>query len=471
VSITEDVRSEDRPPSGPPPGESGGFGGGGQYDKTPPQDIAAEQCVLGGMLLSKDAIADVVEILKSNDFYRPLHATIFDAILDLYGRGEPADAITVAAALADSGDLGRVGGAPYLHTLISTVPTAANASYYARIVGERAVLRRLVEAGTRIVQLGYGSGSGGRDVDDLVDLAQQAVYDVTERRVSEDFAVLADMLQPTLDEIEAVGAQGGVMTGVPTGFTDLDRLLNGLHAGQLVIVAGRPGLGKSTASMDFARNAAVRHNLASAIFSLEMSKVEIVMRLLSAEARVPLHVLRSGQLSDDDWTKLARRMGEISEAPLFVDDTPSMNLMEIRAKARRLKQRHDLKLIVVDYLQLMTSPKRTESRQQEVADLSRGLKLLAKEVECPVIAVSQLNRGPEQRTDKRPQLSDLRESGSIEQDADVVILLHRDDYYDKESPRAGEADFIVAKHRNGPTDTVTVAAQLHLSRFVDMAVV
>jgi len=261
-----------------------------------------------------------------------------------------------------------------------------------------------------------------------------------------------------------------MMTGVPTGFSDLDRLLNGLHPGQLIIVAGRPGLGKSTVSMDFARNAAIRSNCASAIFSLEMSKIEMVMRLLSAEARVPLHVLRSGQLTDDDWSKLARRMGEISEAPIFVDDTPSMNLMEIRAKARRLKQRHNLKLLVVDYLQLMTSPKRTESRQQEVADLSRGLKLLAKEIECPVIAVSQLNRGPEQRTDKRPQLSDLRESGSIEQDADVVILLHRDDYYDKESPRAGEADFIVAKHRNGPTDTVTVAAQLHLSRFVDMAI-
>ncbi|MGX7677201.1 replicative DNA helicase [Plantactinospora sp. DSM 117369] len=987
VSVTDDVRGESRPSRGesrpsapsadvPAPRD-------GQFDKTPPQDIAAEQCVLGGMLLSKDAIADVVEILRTNDFYRPVHSTVFDAILDLYGRGEPADAITVAAALADSGDLARIGGAPYLHTLIASVPTAANASYYARIVGERAVLRRLVEAGTRIVQLGYGSaGGGGRDVDDVVDLAQQAIYDVTEKRVSEDFAVLADMLQPTLDEIEAVGAQGGVMTGVPTGFTDLDRLLNGLHPGQLVIVAGRPGLGKalaldtplptpagwttmgnvkvgdqllgadgrpttvthafdvlhnrpcyevefsdgsvivadgehlwktttrasrrqraegkrshqwsadaratataahqtamaepdelitfreavaltgeqfrnvlhivgaevgfagevareyiragkpwrrtniraysrralmaalarrvnrlmnventanhgepittagiaitlrhptdgrlnhavenalpielpcrddlpippytlgvwlgdgstrsarfttadpemvthvredgfivapvgtetlaysikvaglnplpdrdcivcgnsftprgpsvrtcgqscggkskglvnpadrtgcascgklpesgwtgarrcaschnrwgsfvgylraagvlgdkhiptaylraseaqrrallaglmdtdgtvtptgslqfavtsrrlaedtrelivslgyrcsvntkrvkgkteetstayilnfsteddvfrltrkkiahkercrtngtartgcryivdvrpvpsvpvrcvtvdnadhlylagrsmipthnSTASMDFARNAAIRHNCASAIFSLEMSKVEIVMRLLSAEARVPLHVLRSGQLSDDDWTKLARRMGEISEAPLFVDDTPNMNLMEIRAKARRLKQRHDLKMIVVDYLQLMSSPKRTESRQQEVAELSRGLKLLAKEVECPVIAVSQLNRGPEQRTDKRPQLSDLRESGSIEQDADVVILLHRDDYYDKESPRAGEADFIVAKHRNGPTDTVTVAAQLHLSRFVDMAIV
>src|SRR5690242_7332630 len=444
--------------------------GGDAFERTPPQDVAAEQCVLGGMLLSKDAIADVVEILRAPDFYRPAHLTIYEAILDLYGRGEPADAITVAAALADANQLAKVGGAPYLHTLISTVPTAANASYYARIVAERAVLRRLVEAGTRIAQLGYGTGTNGRDVDDIVDLAQQAIYDVTEKRVSEDFAVLAEMLQPTLDEIEAVGAQGGVMTGVPTGFSDLDRLLNGLHPGQLVIVAGRPGLGKSTAAMDFSRAASVKHNMASAIFSLEMSKVEIVMRLLSAEARVPLHVLRSGQLSDDDWTKLARRMGEISEAPLYVDDTPNMNLMEIRAKSRRLKQRHDLKLIVVDYLQLMASPKRVESRQQEVADLSRGLKLLAKEVECPVIAVSQLNRGPEQRTDKRPQLSDLRESGSIEQDADVVILLHRDDYYDKESPRAGEADFIVAKHRNGPTDTVTVAAQLHLSRFVDMAI-
>ncbi|WP_342780400.1 replicative DNA helicase [Catellatospora sichuanensis] len=950
------------------------------FEKTPPQDVAAEQCVLGGMMLSKDAIADVVEILRANDFYRPAHSTIFDAVLGLYGRGEPADAITVAAVLESAGDLARIGGAPYLHTLISTVPTAANASYYARIVSERAVLRRLVEAGTKIVQLGYGSAAGsGRDVDDVVDLAQQAIYDVTERRVSEDFAILADMIQPTLDEIEAVGAADGSMRGVPTGFSDLDRLLSGLQPGQLIIVAGRPGLGKalavdtplptpdgwttmgevsagdrllgadgrpttvlrafdvmhgrpcyevefsdgsvivadaehlwttttrasrrqrsetkpthqwpldarieveavlreamgrpdglvtlkeavefagqrfrhvlhvvaaevgspakvvrqyerngkpwhrampayslqalavaltqrvnrlmnaettappnepvtteqiaatllhptdgrfnhavanasalalperddlpippytlgawlgdghsraaritsadpelvtyleaegfvvnpesglllysiqvpelpplpervcvvcgrqfvvkgasvytcgrscggrskgmvpaderdgcatcgtvtagtggparrcapcherygsfvgylraagvfgdkhvplaylraseaqrrallaglmdtdgtvaptgnlqfsvtskklfdsvrelvvslgyrcsvttrqvkgrtaetstaytlnfstadeifrlerkkiahkercrtrnlertgsryivavrpvtsvpvrcvtvdnddhlylagrsmipthnSTASMDFARHAAVRADMASAIFSLEMSKTEIVMRLLSAEARVPLHVLRSGQLSDDDWTKLARCMGEISEAPIFVDDTPNMNLMEIRAKARRLKQRHNLKLIVVDYLQLMSSPKKTESRQQEVSELSRGLKLLAKEVECPVIAVSQLNRGPEQRTDKRPQLSDLRESGSIEQDADVVILLHRDDYYDKESPRAGEADFIVAKHRNGPTDTITVAAQLHFSRFVDMAI-
>jgi replicative DNA helicase len=891
-----DVRDQARfPVSGTPSQE-----GGAAYERTPPQDVAAEQSVLGGMLLSKDAIADVVEILRGTDFYRPAHATIFEAIVDLFGRGEPADAVTIASALDQQQDLSRVGGAPYLHTLLSSVPTAANAAYYARIVSERAILRRLVEAGTKIVQLGYGAAAGAsREVDDVVDLAQQAIYDVTERRVSEDFSVLADLLQPTLDEIEAVGSSGGLMAGVPTGFSDLDRLLNGLHPGQLVVVAGRPGLGKalaldtplptpdgwttmgavqagdvvlgvdgrpttvmrafdilhdrpcfevefsdgsvivadadhlwktttrasrrqrsetkgvhqwpeadrvmaaqaaavaerepdqlvtfteavdfvgqrfkhvlhvvsrevgstatvsreyvrigkqwrrdgvpaysrraimsalttrvarlmnegttappsepittaaiaatlrhptdgrlnhavensqplnlperdlpippytlgawlgdghsdaarittadpelltfleedgykechgrygsfvghlraagvyrdkhiplaylraspaqrcallaglmdtdgtvaptgnlqftstnrrlaegvrelvvslgyrctitsravtgrtsessiaytinystadeifrlsrkktahqerrrattdvrsscryivavrpvpsvpvrcitvdnadhmylagqtmipthnSTVGMDFARNAAIRHNMASAIFSLEMSKVEIVTRLLSAEARVPMNVLRSGQLSDDDWSKLARRMGEISEAPIFVDDTPNMNLMEIRAKARRLRQRHDLRLIIVDYLQLMTSPKRVESRQQEVADLSRGLKLLAKEVECPVIAVSQLNRGPEQRTDKRPQLSDLRESGSIEQDADVVILLHRDDYYDKESPRAGEADFIVAKHRNGPTDTITVAAQLHMSRFVDMAV-
>ncbi len=441
-----------------------------EYDRTPPQDQAAEQSVLGGMLLSKDAIADVVEILRSGDFYKPAHALVFDTVLDLYGRGEPADPVTVVAALADRGELARVGGAPYVHTLISLVPTAANAGYYARIVAERAVLRRLVEAGTRIVQMGYGSAAGaGRDVDDVVDMAQQAVYEVTERRTNEDYTVLEELLQPTMDEIESSGANDGVMSGVPTGFVDLDRLTNGLHAGQLIVVAARPGLGKSTFGLDVARAASIRHQLPSAIFSLEMSKIEITMRLLSAEARVPLHHLRSGRLSEDDWTKLARRMGEVSEAPLFVDDSPNMTMMEVRAKARRLRQRHGLRLVVLDYLQLMSSSKRVESRQQEVAELSRGLKLLAKELEVPVIAISQLNRGPEQRTDKRPQLSDLRESGSIEQDADVVLLLHREDYYERESPRAGEADFIVAKHRNGPTDTITVAFQGHFSRFVDMS--
>jgi replicative DNA helicase len=441
--------------------------------RTPPNDVAAEQCALGGMMLSKDAIADVVEILRGPEFYKPAHTTIFRAITALYGAGEPADVITVANALmqADAAAFARMGGAPYLHDLIQAVPTAANAGFYARIVADRATCRRLIEAGTRVVQLGYGAGSG--DVDEAVDMAQQSVYDVADiRRNGDGFEALANLFQPTLDEIEAVSAAGGGLRGIPTGFTDLDKILNGLQPGQLIVWAGRPGIGKSTAAMDVARNAAIKHGLPAAIFSLEMSKVEIVMRLLSAESRVPLNNIRSGQLSDGDWTKMARRMGEISEAPLFVDDTANMTLMEIRAKARRLKQRHGLKLIVVDYLGLMTpsSTGRNSNRNDEVAGLSRGLKLLGKEIEVPVIAVHQLNRGPEQRQDKRPQLSDLRDSGAVEQDADIVIFVHRDDYYDKESARAGEADFIVAKHRNGPTDTVTVAAQLHLSRFVDMAI-
>jgi replicative DNA helicase len=439
---------------------------------TLPHDLEAEQAALGAMMLSLDVLDAISEIVAGADFYRPAHETVFNTITKLRDLSEPVDVRTVAAALSESGDLQRVGGVLYLHSCIEAVPTVANGTYYARIVADRAMSRRLAEAGQRITQLGLRSGGlsgAGIDLSSAVELSQEAVFAITNRG-ADDFAVLGDMLQPTLDDIEKAAGMGDDVMGVPTGFSDLDRLLNGLHPGQLIIVAGRPGLGKSTVSMDFARHAAIRHKQASAVFSLEMSRVEMVMRLLSAEARVPLHVLRSGQLTDDDWARLAKRMGEIGEAPIFFDDTPAMNLADIRAKARRLKQRHDLKLLVVDYLQLMTSAKRTESRQQEVSDLSRGLKLLAKEIECPVIAVSQLNRGPEQRTDKRPQMSDLRESGSIEQDADVVILLHRDDYYDKESARAGEADMIVAKHRNGPTDTITVAAQLHLSRFVDMAV-
>ena len=854
------------------------------YDRQPPQDIPAEQSVLGGMLLSKDAIADVVEALQGPDFYRPAHQIIFDCILDLYGRGEPADAITVAAELNRTDQLSKMGGAVYLHTLIQSTPTAANAGYYAAIVAEQAVLRRLVEAGTRVVQLGYGAAGGKGDVDDIVDRAQQEIYDVTEKRMSEDYSRLEDILQPTMDELDAIASRGGVSRGVPTGIRDLDELTNGLQAGQMVVIAARPGVGKalaldtpiatstgwttmgeivvgdqvigsdgrpttvvaatdvmtdrpcyevhfsdgsvivadaqhqwltetrasrksaraaatglnryrnqrtfaevrtteeiartvrcatkdarlnhsvtnaapldlspadlpvppyalgvwlgdgtsaaaqfpsadpeiavyieseglvaqptggdrrytlqlpprvwtedrtspmcgetflprtsqvqtcgktcggalrasggvghqafcpdcggpssglaqcqacrddhgtvqallrglgvlndkhiparylrgsiaqrrallaglldtdgtvapsgvvqfgvtnrrlaedarelvaslgyrvrmstkrvrgrtedsstcytltfstddevfklerkkllhkergarsftargsrfitdvrpiasvpvrciqvdaddhlflagrsfipthnSTLGLDIARSASVKHHLPAAIFSLEMSKHEITMRLLSAEAKVPLHHMRAGSLSDEDWSKLARRMGEIADAPLYIDDSPNMTMMEIRAKARRLKQRNDLKLVVIDYLQLMTSGKRVESRQQEVSEFSRALKLLAKELEVPVIAMSQLNRGSEQRQDKKPMLSDLRESGSIEQDADMVMMIHREDMYEKESPRAGEADIMLVKHRNGPTANVTVAFQGHYSRFVDMA--
>ncbi len=779
-----------------------------EFERTPPQDIAAEQCVLGGMMLSKDAIADVVETLRGPDFYKPAHQLVFDAVLDLYGRGEPADAVTVSAELTKRGEIGRTGGAPYMHTLIASVPTAANAGYYARIVRERAVLRRLVEAGTRITQMGY---AGDGEVDQIVDAAEAEIYAVTDKRTSEDYLPLSEIMEGALDEIESIGARGGQMVGVPTGFFDLDQLTNGFHGGQMIIVAARPAIGKalaldtplatptgwttmgevavgdellgadgrptrvvaateamrgrpcfevtfsdgsvivadaqhqwltelrparawastarpagraseraryqragggirttaeiaasmradgagrrgdhavrntrpldlparefavppyavgvrlgvlryasdaapvpapapvspipvqvhaasggalalaekslpvrraddrrlegriprallrasvgqrrallaglldadgkvvpngavhfattsrgladdvaelvvslgygasvtprrlhlpasetvytvafrpteevfraerkrvlqrrrgrgvrqrptrtivavrrvppvpvrcvqveaddhlflagramipthnSTLALDFARSASIKSGQTSVIFSLEMSRNEITMRLLSAEARVALHSMRSGTMSDDDWTRLARRMGEVSSAPLFIDDSPNMTMMEIRSKARRLKQRNGLRMIIIDYLQLMTSGKKVESRQQEVSEFSRNLKLLAKELDVPVIALSQLNRGPEMRTDKKPMLADLRESGSLEQDADMVILLHREDAYEKESPRAGEADLIVAKHRNGPTATVTVAFQGHYSRFVDMA--
>jgi replicative DNA helicase len=435
-------------------------------DRTPPQDMAAEQSVLGAMLISKDAIADVTETIRGVDFYRPAHETVYDAILDLYGRGEPVDMVTVAAELQRRGELQRIGGAPYLHTLSANVPIAANAGYYAEIVREKAILRRLVDAGTKIVQIGY---AGEGQVDDIVDEAQAEVYKITDKRSSEDYAPLSDIMDGVLDEIEAISNREAGLYGVPTGFADLDDLTNGLHAGQMIIVAARPAMGKSTVALDFCRAASIANNLTSAFFSLEMTRSEITMRLLSAEAKVPLNHIRNGNMNDDDWAKLARKMGEVSSAPMFIDDSPNMTMMEIRAKARRLKQKHDLRLMVIDYLQLMTSGKKVESRQLEVSEFSRQIKLLAKELGIPIIALSQLNRGPEQRGDKRPMMSDLRESGSIEQDADMVILLHRDDVYEKESTRPGEADLIVAKHRNGPTRDITVAFQGHYSRFVDMA--
>jgi len=654
---------------------------GEEFERMPPHDVAAEQCVLGGMLLSKDAISDVLEVIRPGDHYRPAHQLVHEAILDLYARGEPADPITVANELTRRGELARIGGAPYLHTLIASVPTAANAGYYARIVRERAILRRLVEAGTRIVQFGY---AGDGDADELVDRAQAEVYSVTDRRIAEDYRSLSEIMPGALEEIEAIGAHGGGITGVPTGFADLDALTNGLHPGQMIVIAARPAVGKALAldtplatpdgwttmgqvrpgdlligadgrptrvvaatevmrgrpcyevefsdgeviladeghqwltwtshaagfvppqivttaematvlrcpalggqarfavampraldlpeadlpvapyalgaalagrvlagtarrggvsagdvaaghkipprylrasaaqrhellagllgvdrvtgpahvtvagealasdvrelihslgfqsaqtsgapgqrvirftdalpwryiaavrpapsvpvrcvqvdsadhlylagramipthnsalALDFARSATIRHSLPTVVFSLEMGRNEITMRLLSAEARVPMHVMRTGQMSDDDWARLARRMSEVADAPLFIDDSPNMSLMEIRAKCRRLKQRHDLKLVIIDYLQLMSSGRRVESRQQEVSEFSRSLKLLAKELEVPVVALSQLNRGPEQRQDKKPMLSDLRESGCMT--ADTALL-------------------------------------------------
>ncbi|MFL6157675.1 MAG: replicative DNA helicase [Marmoricola sp.] len=464
----DDLTEPSRVFEGPGFGGPGGDAGNQEHwsGRMPPQDTDAEQSVLGSMLISKDAIADVNELIKGHDFYKPAHETIYDAITDLYSKGEPADPVTVSAELNRRGELVKVGGAPYIHTLSASVPIAANAGYYAEIVREKAILRRLVDAGTKIAQLGY---AGEGQVDDTVDRAQAEIYAITENRATEDYAPLSDLMEATLDEIEAISNRDGGMIGVPTGFADLDELTNGLQSGQMVIIAARPAMGKSTLGLDLCRAASIHNNMASVIFSLEMTKSEITMRLLSAEARIPLNHIRNGPMSDEDWAKLAPKMSEVSSAPMFIDDSPNLTMMEIRAKARRLKQRHDLKLIVIDYLQLMSSGKKVESRQLEVSEFSRQIKLLAKELEIPIIALSQLNRGPEQRADKRPMMSDLRESGSIEQDADIVMLLHRDDAYEKESTRPGEADIIVAKHRNGPTRDVTVLFQGHYSRFVDMA--
>ncbi len=435
-------------------------------ERTPPHDLLAEQSALGGMMLSKDAVADVIETIRGVDFYVPKHEVVFNAILSLYSHGEPTDVIAVTDELTKNGELQRAGGVEYLHTLTSLVPTAANAGFYATIVAERALLRRLVEAGTRIVQMGY---AGEGEVTELVNNAQAEIYGVTGSVETEDYVPLTEAVTAAIDEIEAAKHTDGKMVGVPTGFHDLDDLTNGFHPGQMIIVAARPAMGKSTLALDFARAASIHHDLPTIVFSLEMGKAEIAMRLLSAEANVPLQNMRKGTVDGRDWTTIASTRGRINDAPLYLDDSPNMTLVEIRAKCRRLKQRVGLKMVIIDYLQLMTSGKRVESRQQEVSEFSRALKLLAKELQVPVIALSQLNRGPEQRADKMPALSDLRESGSIEQDADMVILLHRESAYERDSPRAGEADLIVAKHRNGPTRTITVAFQGHFSKFADMA--
>ena len=434
--------------------------------RTMPHDDVAEQSVLGGMLLSKDAIADVVESLRASDFYKPAHETIYEAILSLYGHGSPADAITVADELKKRGELTRVGGAAYIHTLIASVPTAANAQYYAEIVKEHAIMRRLIEAGTKIAQLGYANET---EVDTLVDQAQAEIYAVTDGNAKEDYVSFSEALEETINEIDANSNRPDGVYGVPTDFIEFDELTGGLHGGQMIVIAARPGVGKSTLALDIARSASIHHQMTTVFFSLEMSRTELAMRILSAEGKISMGRLKKGDLDTEGWTNLATLQGRIDSAPLFIDDSPNMTLMEIRAKCRRLKQRNDLKLVVLDYLQLMSSGKKVESRQQEVSEFSRSLKLLAKELDVPVIALSQLNRGSEQRTDKRPMVSDLRESGSIEQDADMVILVHREDMYNPDSERVGEADMIIAKHRGGPTRTIPLAFSGKYSRFNNMA--
>lgn len=432
-----------------------------------PHDLAAEQGVLGSMLQSRSAISDVLEVLKGDDFYRPAHQIIFEVVATLHTKGEAADTITVYSTLVKRGEAQLAGGALYLHDLTHNVPSPASASHYADIVREQAVLRGLYYSSAKIRS--YALNPSGEDADDLVFRAQSDLSAITSLRNRQDYQPLSAVLPGALDNMAALGARGGAVSGVPTGFSDLDSLTNGWQPGQVIVVAARPAVGKSTIGLDFIRSAAIVCNIPAAIFSLEMGRDEIIQRTLSAECRIPLHDIRAGRLTEGDYTKMAKRIADIGEAPLFIDDSANMSITEIQAKCGRLKDQHNLGLVMIDYLQLMGSPTKSESRQNDVSEISRSIKLMAKKLEVPVIAISQLNRGPEQRTDKKPLLSDLRESGSIEQDADMVILLSRPDYQEKEHPRAGEADLHVAKHRNGPTTTITVAFQGHYSRFVDMA--
>ena len=448
----------------------------GVFDRVPPQDLAAEMATLGGMLMSKEAVTDVIEVLRGPEFYKPAHEMIFDAIVEIYNRSEPADALIVADELSKRGELEIVGGASYLADLIAGVQVAANAAYYARIVKEKSLMRGLVQAGTRITQLGFSTDAG--DIDELVTMAEAEVYAVAHREGDrEDYVSVGSLLNEINLEIEAGQSQDrGAASGVPTGFIELDELFTGgLKGGQMIIIAARPAMGKSTLAVDICRSASIHSRdengrpIASCYFSLEMGRSELMMRVLAAESGVEMTKLRGGKkMNDRDWTDVALTYNPVSEAPLFIDDSPNLTMPEIRSKALRLKQQHNLGLMVIDYLQLMSSGKRVESRQQEVSEFSRSLKLLAKELEIPVIAVAQLNRGPEQRTGNKPQMSDLRESGSLEQDADIIMLLHRPEYYQPED-RPGEADIIVAKHRNGQTRVIPVAFQGHLSRFANMA--
>ncbi len=434
----------------------------------PPQNLDAEESVLGAMMLSPGAIGAVSEIVSAGDFYRESHGAIYRAALGLYAKGEPVDAITLVDELDRLGTLEGVGGQDRVHELATLVPATSNAAHYARIVHEMATLRGLIRAGNDIARLGFDRP--GETVD-LVDRAEQIVFDLSQQRVSSEFAHIDSLLKESFERITALYEAGTDLTGTPSGFRDLDRITSGFQPGNLIIIAARPSMGKSALALCMAANVAVRHDQPIALFTLEMSKAEVTQRLMCSEGKVESQRLRTGKLAVDDWPRLTAACDKLSKAPIYVDDTGSITMMEIRSKLRRLKsQQPALGLVIVDYLQLMTSGTNVENRVQEVSQISRSLKVLARDLEVPIVALSQLSRAVEQRHDKRPILSDLRESGSIEQDADVVMFVYRDEYYNpEETDSAGIAEVLVAKHRNGPTDTTKLAFQKRYAKFSDLA--
>ena len=433
----------------------------------PPQNLDAEESVLGAMMLSPGAIGAVSEILDAGDFYRESHAKIYRAALSLYARGEPVDAITLVDALEERGELEDAGGRIRIHELAALVPAAANAAHYARIVREMATLRGLIRTGQEIARLGWERPG---ETDQLVDQAEQILFDLSQDRISTEFAHIDQLLKESFERITQLYEAGADVTGTPSGFKELDRTTSGFQAGNLIIVAARPSMGKSALGLCMAANLAVREGVPVGIFTLEMSKSEVTQRLMCSEAKVESQRLRTGKLAVDDWPRLTAACDKLAKAPIYVDDTGSINLMEIRSKSRRLKQQEpNLGLIVIDYLQLMTSGVSAENRVQEVSQISRSLKVLARDLDVPIVAMSQLSRAVEQRHDKRPILSDLRESGSIEQDADLVMFIYRDEYYNEETDQQGMAEVIVAKHRNGPTDSMKLSFLKRYAKFSDLA--
>jgi replicative DNA helicase len=435
--------------------------------KVPPQNVEAERAVIGGLLIDPDAANKVIEFLQSEDFYRENHKVIFDAIVSLYQKNEPADIVTVTNELRSLGTLEKAGGASYLSAIVDSTPTAANIVHYAKIVHEKAILRRLITGATEITEMGYSDSLV--DVDDLLDKAEGIIFEIAQRRFKPSFYAVKDIVKDSFKTIEELYERKDVVTGIPSGFKELDRLTSGFQKSDLIVVAGRPSMGKTALALNMVVNAALETGISAAIFSLEMSKEQLMMRLLCSEARVDASKLRSGFLSEADWPKLTRAAGLLSETKIFIDDSPAMNVLEMRAKARRLQKEHNLGMVVVDYLQLVKGIGAAESREREISEISRSLKALAKELNVPVIAISQLNRAVENRTDKRPQLADLRESGSIEQDADLVMFVYRDEFYNKDSDEKGIAEIIIGKQRNGPTGRVKLAFLAPYTRFENLA--
>lgn len=432
--------------------------------RIPPHSVESEQSILGSILLDKDAIITVAETITPSDFYKDAHRVIYESMMALNNKNEPIDMVTLTDELRKRGYLDDIGGVTYLTSLSTIVPTTSNVKYYTEIVKEKSVLRQLIKASNDIINLGYGSGESAEDV---LDFAEKKIFDISQERTSDDFKPINQVLMDTYDMIESIYSNKSDVTGVTTGFKDLNKKINGLQRTDLILVAARPAMGKTAFALNLVQNAAIKGNASVAVFSLEMSKEQLAQRMIAAQSNVELKKMKTGTLNDADWPRIISAMAVMSDAKIFIDDTPGIKINELRSKCRKLKMESGLDLVMIDYLQLMESDSKNESRQQEISKISRSLKILAKELDCPVVALSQLSRAPEQRADHRPVLSDLRESGAIEQDADIVMFLYRDEYYHSDSEKKDLAEIIIAKNRHGETGSVELVWMGSIQRFGD----